>query len=312
MKEKIFVLYKITNKLNGRYYIGKSFKERVEKGYCGSGPLIRSAVKKYGKENFLVEILNESTNEAEIFELESKTVTEESCFPFNPLSYNLQPGGIGGVEGRKYLIRGDECRVVLPHEDCSSYLQEGWKFGNRHLGKQLSEETKQRISDARKGFCWTEEQKLKMSLQRKGHKPYTAGTKLINDGIVQKRVKEEEVSTYLEKGWNLGTLSIFRGKAAEKNRGQKRSEETREKLRKAWERRKLIPVSEETRKKHSLARKGKSLDLETCNKIRKSKLGKIKVWKEGKAKYCTPDQLDSTMQEGYFKTKKESLDYGRK
>lgn len=49
-------------------------------------------------------------------------------------------------------------------------------------------------------------------------------------------------------------------------------------MRKAWERRRLVPVSEETRKRYSIAGKGKVISLEQREKIRASMVGRSMPW----------------------------------
>lgn len=49
------VVYKVTNLINGKCYIGKD--KHNDPNYLGSGRRIRSAIQKYGKENFQKEIL---------------------------------------------------------------------------------------------------------------------------------------------------------------------------------------------------------------------------------------------------------------
>tara|TARA_Y100001938_G_scaffold133516_1_gene192982 strand:+ start:109 stop:258 length:150 start_codon:yes stop_codon:yes gene_type:complete len=48
------VVYKITNNINERVYIGKDINDNPN--YLGSGILIKKAIRKYGKDNFIKEI----------------------------------------------------------------------------------------------------------------------------------------------------------------------------------------------------------------------------------------------------------------
>lgn len=50
-------VYKITNNINGKIYIGQKKGEKLVENYWGSGKLIVEAVKKYGKDNFSREVL---------------------------------------------------------------------------------------------------------------------------------------------------------------------------------------------------------------------------------------------------------------
>jgi hypothetical protein len=89
-----YTVYKITNILNNKIYIGKHQTKDPNDNYMGSGKLIKDAIKKYGIENFKKEILFQFDNEVEMNFKEAELVTEEFCLRED--TYNICPGGQGG------------------------------------------------------------------------------------------------------------------------------------------------------------------------------------------------------------------------
>lgn len=89
-----YLVYKTTNKINGKIYIGAHKTKDLDDGYMGSGTYIRSAFAKYGRDNFSIEILFRCESEKEMFEKEAEIVNEE--FIKLKSNYNLMPGGKGG------------------------------------------------------------------------------------------------------------------------------------------------------------------------------------------------------------------------
>lgn len=85
------IIYKTTNNLNGKYYIGAHKTDNLEDGYLGSGKTIIKAIKKYGKESFTREILFEASSEDEMYQKEAEFVDE--TIVNDPFSYNLKLGG---------------------------------------------------------------------------------------------------------------------------------------------------------------------------------------------------------------------------
>lgn len=86
-----YIIYKTTNLVNGRYYIGAHKTEDISDGYLGSGKLLQQAVKRYGKDQFKTEVLFYANDEDHMFKLESEIVTESVVN--DPNSYNLKLGG---------------------------------------------------------------------------------------------------------------------------------------------------------------------------------------------------------------------------
>ena len=85
-----YIIYKVTNLVNNKYYIGKHQTTNLDDGYMGSGKLLKSAIKKYGIENFKKEILCMCSSEQEMNDKERELVV------LNENTYNLCPGGQGG------------------------------------------------------------------------------------------------------------------------------------------------------------------------------------------------------------------------
>jgi hypothetical protein len=94
MKKQYFYVYKITNILTGKLYIGCHQTNDLNDGYMGSGKYLKRAYNKYGKENFVKEILSFYPNQEQMFKAEAEIVTREFIAQDN--NYNMAPGGKGG------------------------------------------------------------------------------------------------------------------------------------------------------------------------------------------------------------------------
>ena len=89
----MYILYKTTNTVNGKYYVGVSNGNNPS--YKGSGTALKKAIKQYGSKNFLREILESFDTEAEAFAREAEVVNE--AFVSNRNTYNIKVGGKGGT-----------------------------------------------------------------------------------------------------------------------------------------------------------------------------------------------------------------------
>ena len=90
------IIYKTTNKINGKFYIG--FDTKDDPNYFGSGLLIKAAIKKYGKENFIKEVLEICENKKQLSERERYWIKEIRA---RELGYNIAEGGNGGNLGEE-------------------------------------------------------------------------------------------------------------------------------------------------------------------------------------------------------------------
>lgn len=87
------LIYKTTNLLNGKIYVGLHSTNNLNDRYLGSGWILKSAIKKYGRENFKKEVLLVLSDREEAGEVEALLVDKE--FIARPDTYNLQEGGMG-------------------------------------------------------------------------------------------------------------------------------------------------------------------------------------------------------------------------
>ena len=163
------VIYKITNTLNGKIYVGmtrQKLSKRISKHkYCGKHgrPGVDTAIAKYGWENFTVEVIEtcpvENLAEREIFWIAKLDANGSN-------GYNLTEGG-DGCTGYKHTAES-RAKISANHADVSGE-------NNPQYGKPLSEEHKAKISASEKGkTAWnkgkkmSEEQKRNLSATRKG------------------------------------------------------------------------------------------------------------------------------------------------
>lgn len=135
-----FTVYKITNTVNGRFYIGKHKTKNLNDGYMGSGKLLKQAIDKYGKDNFIKEILFVFDNEDDMNKKEKELVilSEES--------YNLCEGGNGGFD---YINRSDIAKFKgKKHTDVTKKILSEQRKGRTHYVPTL--EYKARMSQIMK------------------------------------------------------------------------------------------------------------------------------------------------------------------
>ena len=91
-------IYKTTNLLNGKIYIGQHKKKTFDKNYYGSGTWFSKVLRKYGKENFCCELIEYCESADELNQKEIKWI--EFFQSRNPdIGYNLARGGEQVVVG---------------------------------------------------------------------------------------------------------------------------------------------------------------------------------------------------------------------
>lgn len=147
--ENINIVYKTTNLINNKIYIGIHKQKGYEfDGYFGSGKILQNAINTHGVENFIRETLFIYDTYEECRLKEKEIVNEEFCKNRN--TYNISVGGQGG--------------------NTSAGMDEDRK---REISKKLSRSLKkafENISDDRRAIYAKRMKKIRIQPDNKGRK----------------------------------------------------------------------------------------------------------------------------------------------
>ena len=128
-------IYKTTNIINNKIYIGQHKSNVFDKLYIGSGNILHLAINKYGIDNFKCEVLEwcvdkESLNKAEIYWINYYNSYDHK------IGYNIAQGGSGG-----------NLLLYMEKEDIENRNN---KISNSLLNHEVSKETRLKFSVAKK------------------------------------------------------------------------------------------------------------------------------------------------------------------
>ena len=196
MEQKIWSLYRITNKINQKVYIGQA--ENYEHRWADHRRAVRNnrptqtihyALIKYGLEHFDFEIIASCKTQDDANCIETQLVTQYDSFIKNGKGYNATLGGMNAPKTEEWKRKvseklmghevSQETRDKVSKGNTGKIRSEDFKkdVSNFHKGKLVSEETRQKLSDINKGNTnfkgkyHSEESKQKTSKANKGRKP---------------------------------------------------------------------------------------------------------------------------------------------
>ena len=195
-RKKYHYIYKTTNLLSGRYYVGMHSTDDLNDGYMGSGKRLKASIKKHGIENHKFEILEFFDSREELALREGQLVTMKEVASKECM--NLKVGGIGGFPPSAKKIFMEKMKDFdfkkVFGEKCSERnrkLYESGVYKNFKYdwtGRKHKLESIQKMKETKKG-------------QGKGETNSQFGTFWITDGKTNKKTNSE-----IPEGWYRGRV----------------------------------------------------------------------------------------------------------
>jgi hypothetical protein len=212
-EKKYHFIYKTTNLLSGKYYIGMHSTDNLEDGYMGSGKRLRRSLNKYGVENHKREILEFLNSREELKKREEEIVNLNEVAKENCM--NLKVGGTGGFSTeqqklnaeksnrkQKFLKENEPGWIEKKGSKIREKLIEAYNDGKREKkyfydwsDKKHNDETKNKISNSKKGAGM-------------GSENSQFGTCWITKNGINKKIKKEELELFTKQGWNKGRKMV--------------------------------------------------------------------------------------------------------
>ena len=185
------VVYRARNLVNGKCYIGYTARGLAARKYQhlwvarkNGGRHFHHAIRKYGPENFVFDILGEFGDDEEL----AKVYEIEAIAAYKP-EYNLSYGGEGGAlheSARKKIGEANSRRVIT--DEIRKNIGDAQRGKKRSaetveklraagLGRKHSAETLQKMSEVQRGHPTSDEARKKMSIARQKRESPSKGKK---------------------------------------------------------------------------------------------------------------------------------------
>lgn len=205
IKKTYYYTYKTVCIITGRYYYGMHSTRRLTDGYLGSGKILWHSIRKHGKENHKLEILQFYESREALAQAETELITEEVLK--DPLCMNLQPGGGGGFSSTEHQLLTSKAgaKAISKRFKEDPELRAKFRELNRHrssiggstgkgfLGKKWSDEHRSKILKNKEG-------------KQEGSLNSQFGTIWITDENSNLKIKKESP---IPEGWRRGRVKEY-------------------------------------------------------------------------------------------------------
>lgn len=182
------LIYKATNILNGKVYIGQTNrsildKRKKEHFYSKDGTYFHNAVKKYGWNNFLWETIAVCSDTKKLDELEKHYI---AYYKANNSLYGYNET-LGGEHGALGYTHSSEARLKMSIKKIGVVPHNKGKAWSLEIRKKISESNKGKPKFLLRGRKFSEEHKKHLSESRIGKTPWNKGkTNIFSESTLQR------------------------------------------------------------------------------------------------------------------------------
>lgn len=206
-QKKYHYIYKTTNVLNDKFYIGMHSTDNLNDGYIGSGKRLWYSINYHGKDNHVCEILEYCKDREELRLREEEIINSDLLN--EDLCLNLVKGGTGFMLDDRHFkcskSGGEAHRKKIKND------LEYAKIHSERMSKMTIERHKNNDCPTIANYDWngkkhSEETKLKMRKPKNvGEKNSQFGSCWITNEIVNKKIKRGDL---IPSGFRLGRKMI--------------------------------------------------------------------------------------------------------
>lgn len=204
-------IYKVTNKVNGKIYVGKT-STSIEKRWknhvwtskrATTTSILHHAIRKYGEECFEVTLLDEASTKEALNEKERFWISQLDARN-DAIGYNIAVGGEGGIGGP--MFKGHKHSEETREQMSTSRRGAGnSNFGNHRVMPE-SEKSKHGLSGERNGMFGKHHTSAAKAKSREKHLNKKAYSNLKTDEVRMLSVTEGKELMQQNPDWIQGNI----------------------------------------------------------------------------------------------------------
>lgn len=193
-------IYKTTNLINNKIYVGQHTAAEFDKYYKGSGVMLTRAFKKYGKENFSCVLLEAVESKADLDTREAYWIDKLNSRD-SDIGYNITAGGEGTVGYKHTKEAKKKMSVAKKYKPLTEAHKKA--IGLRSKGHILSDEAKEKLRKANLGRKHTDETKQKM------HEAHQRNPRNFTDDY-RRKLRESRANALATGTWSISEEGMAR------------------------------------------------------------------------------------------------------